>query len=387
MMPRGSNKKQFGADKIIIKIVAILLIGVLAIIFYYDHMQNKKIEEEFSLIAQQQIKEQWAQKAAREQLEAKDSFYQKLVDGFDVKILVVGDSIGAGDGATDNAHTWASLLTHNLQKTYNIRAYVKNVSMGGNSSYAGYVRTMALNAGEEYDLVVLCYGQNDGLNNFGLYYEAMIRAVKNRCPKASVISVLESSQRSYTEKMQTIQALAAHYGIPVVDTIAPFQKNYDSLVNNDKVHPNDNGYKVYSEQILRLINARAAERYGHDPKDVSAVNEQVAIFDTFQWLGAEKFKREGNTYTLTTKTDGVVLGIDYTINPGNNNCRILVDGVEYAARQKIFSYDFNQRQILIVNDWLAGRKLNIQNEIKIIFAEDEAGKKQADGFKGIAISG
>ena len=386
-MSRKTKESSFKIDKFAVRAVAILLTAVLATVLYFDRIQNKRQQEEFAQIAQQQIKEEWARKEARKKLEAEDSFYQKLADGFDVRILVVGDSIGAGSGATDNAHTWASLLAYNLQKTYNIRTYVKNVSMGGNTSYAGYVRTMALSDGEEYDLVVLCYGQNDSANNFGLYYEALIRAVKNCYPKASVISVLESSQRSYTEKMQTIQRLAEHYGIPVVDTIAPFQANYDSLVNADKVHPNDAGYKVYYEQILELINNRAAERYAHDPETVAAVDERVAVFDTFQWFGAEQFKREGNTFTLATEAEGMILGIDYTINPGNNNCRILIDGVAYAAPQTTFSYDFSQRRILVVNNWLSEDRLVVAHEIKIIFGEDAAGKSQADGFKGIAISG
>ena len=386
-MSRGSNKKQFDADKLIQKSVAILLTVVLAVILINDGIQNKQQEEEFSLIAQQQLQQLQAQKEAREQLRERDSFYQKLADGFDVRILVVGDSIGAGSGATDHKKTWAYLLANSLQNTYNIGVTFENVSMGGNTSYAGYVRTMALNDGVNYDLVVLCYGQNDGVNNFGLYYEALIRAVQNRFPKASVISVLESSQRSYTEKMQTIQALAKHYGIPVVDTIEPFQANYDLLASQDKVHPNDAGYTVYCEQILNLINTRVAERCGHDPENVAAVNEKVGVFDTFQWFGTEQFKREGNTYTLTTKTEGIILGIDYTIKPGNNDCRILIDGVEYAAPQTTFSYDFSQRRILVVNNWMAEGSLNICEEIKIIFAEDKAGTSQADGFQGIAISG
>lgn len=38
---------------------------------------------------------------------------------------------------------------------------VTNVSMGGNTSYAGYVRTMDLDDSTDYDLAIICYGQND----------------------------------------------------------------------------------------------------------------------------------------------------------------------------------------------------------------------------------
>ena len=363
-----------------------MLVGALSGLLYYDHVQEQKRAEELQIIEQQLREEHQAQEAEREQLRINDSFYQKLADGFDVNVLIVGDSIGAGSGASDANHRWANLLQYNLQKSYGVKVNLTNVSMGGNASYAGYVRTMALNDGADYDLVVLCYGQNDGKNNFSLYYESIIRAVRNRYPKASIISVLESSQKEYTEKMQTIQAIAEHYGIPIADTIEPFQTNYDALVK-DSVHPNDDGQQVYYETVMDVIEPLVAERRGYDSADVTIINDQVTVFDTFQWIGVDQFTREGNAFTLKTTTHGVILGIDYNFTSGENSCKILIDGVEYATPEVTFNYDFSQRHIMIVNKWLEGEYVNVQNEIKVVFGEDEAGKNQADGFKGLAISG
>ena len=106
----------------------------------------------------------------RAQMRARDSFYQMLYNGLDVNVLIVGDSIGAGSGASDNDHRWANLLKANLESKYGVSVNLTNVSMGGNASYAGYVRTMSLNDDVAYDLVVLCYGQNDSNANFSLYY-------------------------------------------------------------------------------------------------------------------------------------------------------------------------------------------------------------------------
>lgn len=309
-----------------------------------------------------------------------------LSDGFDVNVLIVGDSIGAGDGASDNAdHRWANLLKTNIESKYGVAVNLTNVSMGGNSSYAGYVRTMALDDDISYDLVVLCYGQNDSETNFGLYYESIIRAVKIRYPKASIICIQESSQRDYTEKMLTIETIADHYGLPVADTIAPFQADYDNLAVG--AHPNDAGYQVYCETMMNVIEPLVTARHGYDPENVEVVNDQVTVFDTFQWFPADQFTREGNTFALAAQTQGVILGIDYNITSGANSCTILVDGVEYAAREVTFNYDFSQHQIVVVNKWLEGETVNVQSEIKVVFAEDEAGRKQADGFKGLAISG
>jgi hypothetical protein len=62
-----------------------------------------------------------------------------------------------------------------------------------------------------------------------------------------------------------------------------------------------------------------------------------------------------------------------------------VDGVEYANVSNATNY--GQRYIHIVNDWQDGERIVVQNEIKIVFAQDEIGTKLADGFKGIYISG
>ena len=314
------------------------------------------------------------------------SFYQMLDKGFDVNVLIVGDSIGAGTGASDNDHMWVNLLKANLESKYRVNIKLTNVSMGGNTSYAGYVRTMTLKDDVAYDLVILCYGQNDSTVDFSLYYESVLRAIKLRYPSASIICIQESSQKDYTEKMQVIQAIADHYGLPVADTIAPFRADYKNLVM-DGTHPNDDGHQIYYETVMGVIDPLVAARRAYDLQNVPVVNDRVTTFDTFQWFRAKQFAREGNTFTLNMQTHGVILGIDYCFTTGVNQCKILVDGVELAAPEVTFSYDFSQRHIMIVNDWLRGETVYVQREIKVVFAKDEAGKTQADEFNGLAISG
>ena len=71
-----------------------------------------------------------------------DSAYQKMDDGFRVKMLVVGDSIGYGAGASDESHYWSNLVSYYVQDRYGCPVTMVNVSLGGNTSYAGYVRTL-----------------------------------------------------------------------------------------------------------------------------------------------------------------------------------------------------------------------------------------------------
>lgn len=116
-------------------------------------------------------------------------------------------------------------------------------------------------------------------------------------------------------KMQIIQAIAKHYGLPIADTIAPFKANYDNLTK-DRVHPNDEGQQVYFETVMRGIEPFVTARQGFVPENVTIVNDQVSYFDTFQLLHLDQFKREGNTFTLKTQTHAKILGIDYNLTSG-----------------------------------------------------------------------
>lgn len=370
----------------VLDVLIVILLLALAALLIFDRAEEKELQEELHERAEQQRLAVQEAERVRQEKERNSSFYQRLAEGFDVEILIVGDSIGNGNGASATEHTWHNRLAKAIWTEYGAKVRMTNVSMGGNTSHAGYVRTMALNDGADYDLVILCYGQNDPEKDFALYYESIIRAVQEKYPKASIISILESSQRAYTWKMQTIQAIADHYGIPVVDTIAPFMENYDDFTG-DGVHPNDEGYRLYCDLVMEEIRAGAAAYRGADPRGSEPTDERVTVFDTFQWYGQEQFVREGNTYILPLQASGRIMSIDYNFVSGSNSCRILVDGREYAAPEIVFNYDFSQRRILIVNDWLQGDGVNVQSEIRIVFAEDAAGKQQADGFHGIAVIG
>ena len=172
---------------------------------------NKKDEDkksaELQALNAKLYQEEQEQEAALKQKKAEDSFYQKLSDGFDVNVLVVGDSIGAGAGTETDGQQWFKQLQAYLRTVNKASVSVTNVSMGGNTSYAGYVRTMALDDDIDYGLVIICYGQNDGSDGFSTYYESIIQAIRSKYPDCSIISILESSQREYTDKMITIQSI------------------------------------------------------------------------------------------------------------------------------------------------------------------------------------
>lgn len=146
---------------------------------------------------------------------------------------------------------------------------------------------MALNNDVDYDLAIICYGQNDGIDGFSTNYESILRAIRSKYPDCSIISILESSQRTYTEKMTTIQSICEHYSIPIADTIDAFNnsgKAYEDL-SNDGVHPNDAGQEIYFETVKEVIDDNVAASTGK-MAEADVINADVHKFDNFVWYDA-----------------------------------------------------------------------------------------------------
>ena len=367
---RGGNKNT------VLIILIVVMVAALSILMWGEKKKSSAKTQELTKLNEQIFTENQAKAEALKQKEAEDSFYQKLVDGFDVNVLVVGDSI-AENGQGEKG--WCTLLQNNLRNTYGNSVSFTNVSMGGNASYAGYVRTMALNDDVDYDLAIICYGQNDGADGFSTNYESIIRAIRSKYPDCSIISILESSQRTYTEKMTTIQSICEHYSIPVADTIAAFNnsgKAYDDLTG-DGVHPNDAGQEIYFETVKAVIDDNVTASTGK-MTDTDVINADVHKFDNFVWYDASSdFERvDDTTFTISVSATGV-LGIDYTFESGDNKADIYVDGELFESPTVTFDYDFSQRHILVVSD-----DCTVENEIKVVFNT----KEQADGFKGMCFS-
>lgn len=344
-----------------------------------SEVEDDKRSAELQALNKKLYQEEQEKQTALKQQEAEDSFYQKLADGFDANILIVGDSIGEGAGTETDGQQWFKQLQAYLQNVNKGKVSVTNVSMGGNTSYAGYVRTMVLNDDVDYDLVIICYGQNDRTDGFSTNYESIIQAIRTKYPDCSIISILESSQREYTEKMTTIQSICEHYSIPVADTIAAFNnsgKAYDDLTG-DGVHPNEAGQGIYFETVKAVIDDNVAASTGK-MAEADVINADAHKFDNFVWYDASSdFVRvDDTTYTISTNAFGV-LGIDYTYESGDNKADIYVDGELFESPTVTFDYDFSQRHILVVSD-----DCTVNNEIKVVFNT----KEQADGFKGMCFS-
>lgn len=303
------------------------------------------------------------------------SVYEKLSAGESVNVLIVGDSIAQGAGASDGK-SWAKLLKAGIEEEYGVACNMTNVSMGGNTSIAGIVREMALDDGISYDLAVICYGENDlDDESFAANYEGIVRGIKAKYSGCSIISVLESSQREYTNKINQIIAIDEYYGIPVADTIAAFNESghaYEELVGapDDLTHPNDFGHEIYYETVSEVIRGEVAK--------AKAFDEKTHKYDNFVYYPKSAFTKKGDSsFTITVDPAVVEMAISRSFVPGENGLKIYVDGNLIVDESFEWSYGFEQPHITEVTE----EPVSVTSEIRIEFAN----KTQAESFEGLAL--
>ncbi|MBR1641478.1 MAG: SGNH/GDSL hydrolase family protein [Butyrivibrio sp.] len=320
------------------------------------------------------------------------SAYQKLADGQPVNLLIVGDSIAEGTGAKGIENSWAELVAGDLGEKYGSVINMTNVSMGGCTSLCGYVRVQNINDGLDNDLAVICYGENDEEEDFALYYESIIRALRLKYPSIEIVCIQESSQRDYTFKMKVISEIAEHYKLPVADTIEPFKADYDNLTV-DGCHPNNAGHRIYADVVESIVDDAVQNRVLSD-YDIEPYDGDVLFFDNYTWISRNDFLKLGKRYCIkipktisgngkkTSLSDGsgVYLVTDIVDQEGSNNIKIYSDKEEIASREFEWNYSFEQRHIPIL------QKDVILQEGITLSIQFESGK-QAKRFEGIGFIG
>lgn len=303
----------------------------------------------------------------------------KKINNNELKILIVGDSISEGSGASSADLVWYKKLIPYMKETYGVKLDITNVSMGGTRSYAGYVRLMELDDEEDYDLAIICYGENDIPEELSLYYESILYTIRHKYPDCKLMTILESSQREYTDKIKTIQSLSEYYGAYVVDVIAAFNNSgraYEELCN-DGTHPNDEGQKVYYEAVKPSMDLFYSQRETMTLPTVEAVNPEIANFDKFKYYSVNDFhKVDEYTYELETDISAGVLGVDYSCFKGENSILIEIGERTVWDKPIVWEPNFEMRFIEKIVD-----ECEINSPIRITFSS----KEQMEHFHGIIL--
>lgn len=372
-MRNSSQRRKFNIVAVVIIIVVCAFIGVS---FYLDNKQQAEYSEWAEKINQEEAESRKVAESEMESRKQGKTFYQKLAEGFEVNILIIGDENAAGLGADADDSTWEYLFNNYLKSAYGSNIDTNNISLSENTSYGGYVQANTLNDGKKYDMAIICCGEHDAAKDLSLHYESLIRTIRDKYSECFIISVLEGSKKADDDKYETIRSLAKHYDIPVADTTEEFQKNYDKLVTEQQ-YPNDEGQKIYFEALKSIIDSNVKAKTAYKKTDITPVNKAVSKYDKFTYYDMNQFTRvDATTGTITIKEKGI-LGIEYNVEGKKSKVEIYVDGKLFSTQTGQEDDDYFNRQIIKISD-----DCDVKKELKIVFNDRE----QANSFRGIYFS-
>lgn len=368
--------------KVLCVIISIACIAFLIYMNINDRTLEQQAADEVAAVNEdaREAEKELAQAEAESKAEAlrekeqNDSFYQKLKDGFDVSILILGDTVANGYGASSQEKTWAKLLEKSIEDNYRVEVTIDNEAILDSGAYASYARVKMMED-KEYDLAVICTGAADNEETLPVYYEALLRAIQSKFKKCSVICVQEYMETENNARNLSILSLANAYNAYSADL---FNKMYSDPAPymQDGGYLNDAGHELYAETIYSLIKSGVDSDAEFMITQETPINEEAEKYDQFLYVPAERFTRSGRQYSLEASVSGIV-AFDFAVPPGENSFDVYVD------RVKTVSYTVtNTISVPVEHIELIEQEVNASRRIGVIFQSDEL----AEDFRGMCVT-
>jgi lysophospholipase L1-like esterase len=305
------------------------------------------------------------------------NFYEKIKTKESVRTLIIGDSIGEGAGAANKNETWFARVTASLEATYQVTNTITNLSTGGASVLGGWTDyNLNKDIKDQYDLVFICFGQNDQgdlpLSAYENIYEALIRQIKEEKGNPEIFLIIENAIKKETLP-DAVMKLAAHYDLSVIDSRLAFGQSGipDAELSDDGVHPSSKGQELYHELMMNTIQTNLQkQKKVTDTGNTSplfADSNSYKIFNftntysTINGFSSKQGKSMGSTKgnSLEAVVPGTALGITLMQSPNGGKLDVYVDGAfikeldsySPSSRRNTFligdSFDAGSHQIMI----------------------------------------
>lgn len=189
--------------------------------------------------------------------------YEKIKEGKEVNILVLGNGIGLSEGKTDESGNWTSSLSKWLEETYKSKVNITNLSQDKATVKVG-LEELEKNK-DTFDLAYIIFGENDQKalkpNEFKEDYEKIIEILKERNKNVDIVPIIENSIRKKNEYTTIIEAIGKDNYIKALDMATVFTKDpapYAKLTTKGGIYPNNIGYSLYFSNVKSLIEANIA---------------------------------------------------------------------------------------------------------------------------------
>ncbi len=205
-----------------------------------------------------------------------DNTFYKLTHDKRLSVGYFGGSITEGAGASDASRTsWRAKVTEWFRASYPDAEITEiYAAIGGTGSDLGMYRCDTDLLSGNPDLVFIEFAVNDSWMNYDailMQTETIYRKIRRKNPCTDIICIITTtaSIASGLEKGAEFTARAAHsviahrYNAPIIDVgnILHFEvlKNGGDFLKytTDNVHPNDDGYALYTDTIVNFLEAQA----------------------------------------------------------------------------------------------------------------------------------
>lgn len=204
--------------------------------------------------------------------------FEKLVNGEDFHIVLIGDSVSTGAKSSGNtgigpyADAYPEMTKKALSMKFgNSNVKLTNTAIGGSTSDWDPDRLDSTVVQYSPDLVIACFGMNDSSAGRVGYTDELFREnmigqveyIKKNCPDAEILLVSSLlgniycfREERYVSHARILGEIAAQYeGVAFCDpqAIERFyleRKQFADLMADNMVHPNDHGMRIIAQTIF-----------------------------------------------------------------------------------------------------------------------------------------
>ncbi len=193
-----------------------------------------------------------------------------------LKLVVFGDSISVGAGASGSFHAppyqppYVGLVVEGLRARYGYDVTLKNPSEGGQDT-TWAVTTAPKIADENPDLVIIAFGMNDvgraiPMAAYAQNIQKAMDIIRQKRPDVEFLLLSTMTGNTewnlmhpelFTEYREALSKMVGP-GVALADVTSVWQdmmktKKFLDITGNGLNHPNDFGYRVYAQVILQVL--------------------------------------------------------------------------------------------------------------------------------------